>query len=165
MKRSLSAGGVLLAAVLLSMLSVGTLDAQLNRASITGTVVDSSGGVVADVNVTATNLGTREVTRGRTNGTGIYSILNLFPGKYSLHFSRAGFTPIDVAEITLQSTQVAKFDETLAVGTVTQAVDVTAQAPILESQTASIGGNINGQVMTDMPLSIGGGRNLSLIHI
>jgi len=159
MKRSLSAGGVLLAAVLLSMLSVGTLDAQLNRASITGTVVDSSGGVVADVNVTATNLGTREVTRGRTNGTGIYSILNLFPGKYSLHFSRAGFTPIDVAEITLQSTQVAKFDETLAVGTVTQAVDVTAQAPILESQTASIGGNINGQVMTDMPLSIGGGRN------
>ena len=159
MKRSLSAGGVLLAAVLLSMLSVGTLDAQLNRASITGTVVDSSGGVVADVNVTATNLGTREVTRGRTNGTGIYSILNLFPGKYSLHFSRAGFTPIDVQEITLQSTQVAKFDETLAVGAVTQAVEVTAQAPMLESQTASIGGNINGQVMTDMPLSIGGGRN------
>src|ERR1035438_6560412 len=89
------------------------LDAQLNRASITGTVVDSSGALVADVEVTVTEIATGEVNRARTNNVGIYSILNLTPGKCSLRFAKGGFTPINIPQITLQSTQVAKFDETL----------------------------------------------------
>src|SRR5208337_2418739 len=128
----------LLAAALLSLLCVGPLDAQLNRATITGTVTDSTGGVVPNVEVVATNVDTGTVTRAHTNNVGIYSILNLVPGKYSLKLSHAGFTPIDVPEIILQSTQVAKMDETLQVGAIAQSVEVTDQAPILESQTSSV---------------------------
>jgi len=165
MKRILPAGAALLAAALLSLLCVGPLDAQLNRATITGTVTDSTGGVVPNVEVVATNVDTGTVTRAHTNNVGIYSILNLVPGKYSLKLSHAGFTPIDVPEIILQSTQVAKMDETLQVGAIAQSVEVTDQAPILESQTSSVGNNMSGQVMTDMPLSIGGGRNFETFAV
>src|SRR5579884_3822503 len=89
-------------------LSTAVVHAQLNRASITGTVTDSSGAVVADVEVTATNLGTKETARTVTNGDGIYSILNLFPGTYALHFTKSGFKTVDLPNITLESTQVAK---------------------------------------------------------
>jgi hypothetical protein len=157
MKGLLANRMTLASAIVLTLFCIRPVQAQLNRAAVTGTVKDSSGGIVADVDVTGTNLGTREVTKGRTNADGIYSILNLFPGKYSLHFSHTGFTPIDILEITLQSTQVAKFDETLQVGAVTQAVEVRAEAPMLQAETASVGNNINGQVMTDLPLSVAGG--------
>ena len=133
------------------------LDAQLNRASITGTVVDSSGALVADVEVTVTEIATGEVNRARTNNVGIYSILNLTPGKCSLRFAKEGFTPINIPQITLQSTQVAKFDETLQVGAVTQAVEVKVEAPMLKAETADIGNNISGETMTDLPLTVAGG--------
>src|ERR1022692_1735536 len=133
------------------------LDAQLNRASITGTVVDSSGALVADGEVTVTEIATGEVNRARTNNVGIYSILNLTPGKCSLRFAKEGFTPINIPQITLQSTQVAKFDETLQVGAVTQAVEVKVEAPMLKAETADIGNNISGETMTDLPLTVAGG--------
>ncbi|MBV9301300.1 MAG: TonB-dependent receptor [Acidobacteriaceae bacterium] len=132
---------------------------QANRATITGTVTDASGAVVADVEVTATNLGTQEINRGVTTGAGVYTIPNLFPGTYSLNFSKAGFQPIAIPSITLESTQVAKFDETLAVGSNKQTVTVTAEAPILDSETATIGTHLSGQVITDLPLNINGGRD------
>lgn len=72
------------AAVALTLLTVQGIDAQLNQASVTGTVRDSSGAVVADVDVAAKNAETGQTTRGKTNHDGIYSILNLTPGPYSL---------------------------------------------------------------------------------
>ena len=151
-------GFAAITAVLLIVFCAGSANAQLNRASITGTVMDSSGALVTDVEVNAINLGTGEISRGRTNNDGIYSILNLFPGRYSLHFSKTGFRPIDIAEVTLQSTQVAKFDETLQVGGVTQAVEVTAAAPVLDAETAVVGTNVALHLITDLPLNIYGGR-------
>ncbi len=136
------------------------LDAQGNRASITGTITDSSGAVVQGADVTATNLGTHEVTRSVSNSDGIYSVLNLFPGNYSVSFSKTGFKPIDIPSITLLSTQVAKFDEQLALGATTQSITVTTQAPILDTQTATEGTHLTGEVETDLPLSIYGGRQV-----
>jgi hypothetical protein len=146
--------------VFIAVFGVPGLQAQLNRASITGTVTDSSGATVPDVEVEATNLGTREVTHARTNAAGIYSILNLFPGQYSLSMTKAGFRPVDVPDITLQSTQVAKIDQQLAIGAVTEAVTVTGQGPVLDSERATVGTHLSGQVMTDLPLNIYGGRQI-----
>ncbi len=133
---------------------------QGNRAAITGTVTDASGARVPELEVTATNIATGEISRALTNNDGIYTILNLFPGKYSLHFAKAGFQPIDVPGITLESTQVAKFDEALAVGSNKQTVTVTAEAPILDSERATIGTHLSGEVITDLPLNINGGRDI-----
>lgn len=143
-----------------SLLFGSLLNAQFNRASITGTVTDPSGAVVAGVGVDATNLGTREVTQTVTNDSGIYVILNLFPGKYSLKFTKPGFQTIDVPSVTLESTQVAKFDQRLALGGVGQTITVTAEAPIVDSETAIEGTHLSGQVITDLPMNIYGGRTI-----
>lgn len=146
--------------VFAGLLFSGMLQAQFNRASITGTVTDSSGAVVEGVDVTATNIGTQEVSRVVTNSTGTYTILNLFPGHYSLRFAKPGFTSIDIPSITLESTQVAKFDETLSVGAVSQSVTVAAEAPVVDSETATEGTHLSGQVITDLPMNIYGGRQI-----
>src|ERR1700730_17564506 len=135
--------------------------AQANRASITGTVKDSSGAVVSEVEVIATNKGTNEATKTVTNQDGIYVIPNLFPGQYSVEFRRDGFETIVRPAITLESTQVARIDAALKVGAVSSSITVTSDAPVLDLERPSVGTNMNGQVVTDLPLSIyDGGRSI-----
>jgi hypothetical protein len=144
---------------LLQLILVGLLRAQTNRATITGTVTDSSGAAIVGVQVTAKNLGTNVPALTVTNEDGIYSIPNLFPGAYSLEFKKDGFKPIEFPSITLESTQVAQMNEQLQLGAVSEVVKVTADAPVLDRESASIGTNMKGDVVTDLPMSIyNGGR-------
>ncbi|HTS12735.1 MAG TPA: carboxypeptidase regulatory-like domain-containing protein [Candidatus Limnocylindrales bacterium] len=150
----------LLVAVCLIYLSFASaLPAQSNRATITGTVTDSSGAVVPGVTVSATNVATGIVTSSVSNNDGIYFLQNLIPGKYSVEFKKDGFKTISEPNIALQSTQVAELNANLEVGAMTQAVVVTAQAPVLDNETTTVGTNMKGDVVTDLPLSIyNGGR-------
>ncbi len=142
------------------ILSAQGVSAQANRASITGTVTDSSGAVVAGVEVTATNTGTNVPTKTVSNGDGIYVIPNLFPGQYSVEFKKDGFETLLRPAVTLESTEVARIDAPLKVGAEAQTVTVTADAPVLDLERGSVGTNMNGKIVTDLPLSIlGGGRN------
>src|SRR6516225_8175533 len=141
------------------MAFVGGLWAQANRATITGTVTDSSGAPMAGVQVTATNLGTDIPASTVTNTDGIYTIPNLFPGTYSLEFKKDGFKPLKYSSITLESTQIAQINAALQLGDVTETVTVTTDAPVLDRESAAIGTNMKGSVVTDLPLSIyNGGR-------
>jgi hypothetical protein len=133
--------------------------AQANRASITGTATDSTGALVSGVEVTATNTGTNVSAKTVSNQDGIYVIPNLFPGKYSVEFKRDGFKTVSRPSITLESTQVAQINAELRVGAVADTVTVTADAPVLDQERASIGTNMKGDVVTDLPLPVyGGGR-------
>lgn len=144
---------------LIQLLFATVLLGQSNRASVTGTVTDSSGAVLPGVSVTATNIDTGVVTTNVTNRDGVYSVLNLFPGKYSVDFKKDGFKTVNEQNITLLSTQVAEINERLEVGGIAESVTVTATAPVLDKETPTIGTNMNGNVVTDLPLSIyGGGR-------
>src|SRR6267142_2091016 len=135
--------------------------AQTNRGSITGTVTDSSGAVIAGVEVIATNTGTNVPTKTVSNGDGIYVVPNLAPGQYTIEFQRDGFETLQHSAITLDSTHVARIDAGLKVGAVTASVTVTGDAPVLDLEKPSIGTNMKGQVVTDLPLSIyGGGRSV-----
>ncbi len=149
-----------LAQLLLQICFCASLHAQGNRASITGTVTDPTNSVVAGVRVTARNVGTGVETPATTNNDGIYSILNLFPGDYSLTFSKQGFQAINLPSITLLSTQVAKIDERLTISTTSQTVTVTAPSPILDTENATQGTHLTGQVVTDLPLNASGGRQI-----
>src|SRR5215813_4425921 len=75
---------------LLIVLSTQIVFAQANRATITGTVTDSSGAMVSGVEVTATNTGTNIPTTSVSNEAGVYTIPNLFPGPYSVTFKKSG---------------------------------------------------------------------------
>jgi hypothetical protein len=133
--------------------------AQTNRATITGTVTDSTGAVVADVAITATNTGTNVPTKTVSNHDGIYVVPNLVPGPYSVEFKKDGFETLLRAGITLNSTEVARIDTVLQVGATSASITVTSDAPVLEMDTASMGTNMKGDIVTDLPLSIyEGGR-------
>ncbi len=132
---------------------------QANRGSITGTVTDPSGALVAGVEVTATNKGTNVPAKTVSNGDGIYVIPNLFPGQYSVEFKKDGFETLLRPVVTLESTEVARIDASLNLGSVTSTVTVTTDAPVLDLETASEGTNMKASVVNDLPLSIyGGGR-------
>jgi len=146
-------------AVFCQMILAGMAAAQVNRATITGTVVDASGAVVPGVTVTATRVDTGLVTSTTTNGIGIYTLLNLVPARYNIEFKKQGFKSENVPNIVLHSTQVAQINARLEVGGTTQVVTVTEPSPVLDKENATIGTNMSNQVVTDLPLSIyGGGR-------
>lgn len=142
------------------VLAATSAAAQANRATITGTVTDSTGAIVPGVEVTATNTGTNVPAKGVSNQDGIYVIPNLFPGQYSVEFKREGFETLRRPAITLESTQVARIDAALKVGSVSQSVTVTTDAPVLELERPSIGTNMKGSVVEELPLSIYGGRGI-----
>jgi hypothetical protein len=140
------------------VLAVASLG-QVNRASITGTVTDRSGAVMAGVKVTARNIGTDEQTTSVSNADGIYLVPNLPPGAYALAFEKDGFKKFEEPSITLESTQVAGINVVMQVGNTSEKIVVNTDAPVLDNESATIGTNLNGKILTDLPLSIyGGGR-------
>ena len=133
--------------------------AQANRASITGTVTDSSGGIVGGVNITATEVDTNVVAGTVSNQDGVYVVPNLPPGTYSVEFRKDGFETLRLPAVTLISTQVARLDGQLRLGSVSTSITVSANAPVLDEERPAISTNMQGSVITDLPLSIyNGGR-------
>jgi len=146
--------------VAMAMLTAQMAWAQGNRATVTGTVVDSSGALLGEVEVRATNVETGISTVAQSNDRGIYSVLNLPPGTYAVHFSKSGFKPVDYSRITLLVAQVAELNVSLQVGGTSETVTVTTDAALLETETSTVGTNMNGNVVTDLPLNIYGGRQI-----
>ena len=147
------------------LIFAGVSLAQVGRASITGTVTDPSGGVVPNVAVTVTNLDTAIVSPAVTNNVGIYSVLDLPPGNYSVEFLRDGFRPYKQTGISLHVDQVAQLNATLAMGSTTQTVTVTENAPVLDQETSDVGTSLKGDVIQDLPLNIYGGRAIEAFAV
>ena len=151
--------GLCAVSILLIEFSAPWAGAQVNRATVTGTVTDATGAVVPGVTVTATNSATNVVTKTISNGDGIYVVQNLFPGVYTLKFEKDGFKMLEHPAITLNSTQVAQIDAAMQVGAVSATVTVSGGAPVLDLDTASVGTNMKASVVNNLPLSIySGGR-------
>jgi hypothetical protein len=151
---------LLMASLLLSFSFPAFLYGQVGRGTINGTIKDQSGAVIPGVQVTATNLDTGMTTSVSTNADGLYAILNQPVGRYSLRFEKQGFRQIERKGITLSTLQVAEIDVTLTVGTVSEVVNVTEDAPVIETETSNIGSDIKSSIIADLPLNVGGGRNV-----
>jgi len=144
-----------------SLFSAETLCAQSDRAAITGTVRDASGGIVQDAQVTASNSETGLQTNAATNELGRYSLLNLPIGSYTFTCTKNGFRNYERSGISLAISQVAEINIVLALGGNTETVTVTGDASIVQSQTSSVSTNLRNNVVTELPLNVQGGRNLS----
>ncbi|MCS7024942.1 MAG: carboxypeptidase-like regulatory domain-containing protein [Bryobacteraceae bacterium] len=132
----------------------GALLAQV--ATLTGRVLDPSGAVVPGASITARSLATGISVTAETTSEGYYTIPALPPGRYELAVSKAGFTPVRQSGIELAVQQVARVDFTLRVGAVNETVEVHGQAPLLESESATLGQVIGNRQVTELPLL---GRN------
>jgi Carboxypeptidase regulatory-like domain/TonB dependent receptor len=134
--------------------------AQTDRATISGTVTDSTGAVIPGVTVTATNIATGVRTNAITNQTGIYSLLNLPIGRYSVSFVKLGFQTLERTGINLSVRQVADLSITLSIGATADSVTVTDDVPQLQTETSDVGTTMKAPAVIDLPLDVNGGRSL-----
>jgi hypothetical protein len=140
-----------LAAVLLLM--PDNTPAQTTFATITGTVTDSTGAVIPDVAVAATNVATGVRTSGRSNDEGVFTIAQLREGTYTVRASKAGFKEFVVQEIVLAGRDYRRIDVQLQVGSVDTAVEVRGGATLIETETARISDTRDVAQLRDMPLN------------
>src|SRR5207247_7029121 len=131
-------------------------NAQNVTASITGTVTDSSGAAIPSVKVVATNAGTALTHTTQTNGAGVYNLPFLPVGNYNIAAENAGFKRAALGPFTLEVNQIARVDFKMEVGEVTQTVEVSSAAPILQTESTATGDAINSAKLTSVPLN---GRN------
>lgn len=130
--------------------------AQTGAASVTGLIVDDTGGALPGALVTATNRATGVAYTATTNDAGNYTIPVLNVGTYDVRVELSGFSTANRAGVTVEARQVARLDFRLAVGAVQQTVEVTGASPILQTETTTVGEVISGTTVQALPLN---GRN------
>ncbi|MBM3759098.1 MAG: TonB-dependent receptor [Acidobacteria bacterium] len=127
--------------------------AQVDRASLSGNIKDSSGSGVPDASVvleSGANGFRREV---KSNATGAYQMPGVPVGNYSLSVSKSGFNPVKYENVTLTVGQARSLDAELAVGAVATAVEVSASATPLDQTNAELGTAIGETQMRNIPLN------------
>ena len=148
----------LLLAILALPLCLPPAAAQSDRATISGSVMDSSGAVIPNAAVVLTNTETGVVTQASANDIGLYTLTNVPFGKYELKITAAGFKAYNRSRITVTVGQSLRLDVTLEPGQVQETVTVTADASLLKVDTAQISTTVQSAAIKDLPLSFGGGR-------
>ncbi len=137
------------------------LFAQRDLATLVGTVTDPSGSVVANAKVTITELETGQVYTLTTTATGDFVRPALKPSTYSVSVSAPGFRTAEQRDILLKAGERTGVNIVLTIGDVGQTVEVTAVAPLLQSESTQVGAAINTKTLTDVPL--GGQRNFAYL--
>src|SRR5688572_7703323 len=126
--------GVMTVGILLSTVAW----AQVTTADLVGRVTDASGGVLPGVTVTATHQGTGAVRSQVTSETGDYAFTLLPIGPYEVKMELQGFRT-QTTRIVLASADRGRVEGRLEVGQVSETVEVTAEAPLLQTDTSSVG--------------------------
>jgi hypothetical protein len=127
--------------------------AQSFTGSIVGTVKNSNGEVVAGAQVVITQVQTNKQVTVVTNGDGNYTSPPLTVGEYRVEARQTGFRSAVHNNVTLQIQQTLKLDFSLEVGQVSETVEVTTQAPVLETTTSSIGKVVDNRRILELPLN------------
>lgn len=150
MIRKTSYQGLLVGALLLAM--AGGVSAQEFRATVKGQVVDSSQAALPGATVTVRNQETGEVATATTNREGNYTVPFLRPGLYSVSVEMTGFQKYNRTDMRLEVSQVALINAQLGIGGLTESVNVSAEAPLLENSNANRGTVIDSARIAELPL-------------
>jgi hypothetical protein len=109
--------------------------AQSDRGTITGTISDPAGAVVANTPIEAKNLQTGAVYTAASSTTGNYTLSQIPTGTYEITASAPGFKKYTRSGITVLTAQVLRVDIPLEVGATTESVTVTEQASLLKTES------------------------------
>ncbi len=146
-----------LALALLLASAATSLSAQTVYGSIVGTVTDASGAAITGAAITLTNLGTNEARSTVADDSGNYTFVNLLPASYGIGVEKAGFKKLVRQPIQVEVQSAIRIDSTLQVGDASQTVAVTAEAPLVQTQNATIGNEVDARQVADLALN---GRNV-----
>ncbi len=132
--------------------------AQTSYGSVVGTVTDTAGAVIAGAHVQLTNKGTNAEQAAVTGTAGTYTFINLNPGAYSITVTNQGFKSATNSQVAVSIGGATRADLTLQVGDVSQSVTVTGASADIQTDSATLGGVIEGLQVQEAPLN---GRNVN----
>ena len=135
-----------------------SMRAQTSYGSVLGTVADSGGAVLAGAHVLLTNKGTNAEQTAVTGTAGTYTFINLNPGLYSITVTTQGFKSATASQVEVSIGGATRADLTLQVGDVSQTVTVTDANSDIQTDSATLGGVIEGLQVQEAPLN---GRNVN----
>src|SRR5579872_2376902 len=137
-----------------SLLAVpGVLGQGAYQAQIRGVVTDQSGAVVANVTVTITNDGTNIAQTAKTDEHGQYFLQGLRPSSYTIKAQASGFQIDEKKNIVLQVDQQTSVDFVLRPVGVNETIEVTQAAPLLDTESATLGTEISNEYVHELPLA------------
>jgi hypothetical protein len=137
---------------------VGPVHAQTDTGRIEGVITDSTNASVPGATATAVHVETNERFEATSNGDGFYVITPLKPGRYTLEVTASGFKKYERPDVVLQVSQIARIDAELAAGDITEVVEVTGGAPLIEVSSSSLSQVIEERKIVELPLN---GRNFT----
>ncbi len=140
----------------LAALAVWQAAAQYGS-SLQGVVTDPSAALIAGARVKVTSIQTGVSREAATNQEGLFRVLNLGPGRYTVAVEKEGFRPAEVRDVEVAIEQVVRLDFTLQVGPVSEKVTVTEQQALIETEEGRISGRVESIQLSELPLN---GRNL-----
>jgi len=145
-----------LCTTLAGFLLCSALFAQTDTGRILGSVYDQSGAVVPNTTVTITDADRGTTRNLTTNDAGEYTAPNLIAGNYIVRASAMGFKNIERRNIEVEVAKDVRIDLTLQPGDTSTTVTITAEAPLVDSSNAVLGGTMSNQLILDLPVQ---GRN------
>ena len=135
------------------LMSPQAASAQQVTAAVTGVVTDPSGAPIAAAAVTATDTQRGTVWTTQTNDVGAYNLPRVPIGTYQVRVEAKGFQTAVHPAFTLELNQTARVDVQMIIGEVSQTVEVTASAPVLQTDTTQLGTIINSNTAQNLPLA------------
>jgi hypothetical protein len=161
----------LIYSVALFLLALAAL-AQSDRGTITGTISDPAGAVIASAVIEAKNVATGAVYPAASSGTGNYTIAQLPAGNYDLSVTVPGFKKYVRQGLQVEVAETARIDVAMEVGSNTESITVEAAAPLLKTEGGEVSQNVSTQTLDDLPIltltgaaaSIGTGNSLGNIR-
>src|SRR5499427_1210701 len=127
--------------------------AQVATGTITGVVTDQGHAAVPGATVTVTNVETNAQRVVSSTNDGVYTSPGLAPGRYRIDVQLQGFKPLRHEGVTLATGETARIDLEISVGAVQESVTVTANAPMLRVETASLGSVVDHEKVVQLPLN------------
>jgi len=127
--------------------------AQEPTATLVGRVTDPTHASISGAAIKVRNVNTNVLRTGQTEVNGEYTVSNLLPGIYDVTIEKPGFRPLRETSLELTADQTARVDVQLPVGTVSETVTVTAQVPLLNTETSSRGDVIARKEIEQIPLN------------
>lgn len=128
-----------------------------DRGTVTGTVTDSSGGSIAGAKILVKNLATGLEQNTVAGSDGRYTVPYLPVGNYSVAAEQQGFGRVEQTGVKVEIASLAVVNFKLQIGAVQQSVEVTSDAPLLQTERSDLGKVMNTKEIIDLPLALGGG--------
>jgi hypothetical protein len=145
--------GALLLMFAFSSFTTFRVQAQVAGATLSGTVTDSSGGLVPNAKVSIQEMATGVTRALTTDSAGFYSAPNLPPGNYDVTFTAPGFSSYTQRGVTLTVGAQQLLKVAMKVGQVSQTIEVTSQAPVVDLTSSSISAQVDATTVRELPLN------------